>query len=138
MASRRRGRDRDEMKARRAATGFRQRPRGQLTNTLPTIELLSADQIEAIHEVGPGGHIFGAAQTLERYETAFYAPFLSDWRNYETWSEDGAKSATRRAHEIYQRLLADYEPPPMAPEIAEELDAFVARRIEEGGAIPED
>ena len=51
---------------------------------------------------------------------------------------DGAKSATRRAHEIYQRLLADYEPPPMAPEIAEELDAFVARRIEEGGAIPED
>ncbi len=94
--------------------------------------------LDAIREVGPGGHFFGAAQTLERYETAFYAPFLSDWRNYESWSEDGAKSATRRAHEIYQRLLADYEPPPMAPEIAEELDAFVARRIEEGGAIPED
>ncbi len=50
MASRRRGRDCDEMKARRAATGFRQATRGQLTNTLPTIELLSGDQIEAIHD----------------------------------------------------------------------------------------
>jgi trimethylamine--corrinoid protein Co-methyltransferase len=31
-------------------------------------------------------------------------------------------------------LLAEYEAPPMDPGIAEELDAFVARRQEEGGA----
>ena len=94
--------------------------------------------LDAIRDVGPGGHYFGTAHTLERYETAFYTPFLSDWRNFETWSEDGAKSATRRAHEIYKQLLADYEPPPMAPDIQEELEAFVDRRIAEGGAVPED
>ncbi len=94
--------------------------------------------LDAIREVGPGGHYFGTAHTLERYETAFYAPFLSDWRNFEAWAEDGAKGATERAHEIYKRLLAEFTPPPMAPDIAEELDDFVARRITEGGAVPED
>ena len=29
---------------------------------------------DAIAEVGPGGHFFGTAHTLERYETAFYRP----------------------------------------------------------------
>ncbi|MEQ9448678.1 MAG: trimethylamine methyltransferase family protein, partial [Rhodospirillaceae bacterium] len=38
--------------------------------------------VEAIAEVGPGGHFFGVSHTLERYETAFYEPLLSDWRNY--------------------------------------------------------
>ena len=47
---------------------------------------------------GPGGHFFGTAHTLERYETAFYRPILSDWRNFETWQADGARTATERAN----------------------------------------
>ena len=90
--------------------------------------------IEAIREVGPGSHFFQAAHTLARYEDAFYTPLLSDWRNYETWTEDGALDATQRAHRIWQALLAQYEPPPLDQGIAAELDAFVARRKEEGGA----
>ena len=31
-------------------------------------------------------------------------------------------------------MLAAYEPPPIDPAIKDELDAFVDRRIEEGGA----
>ena len=88
---------------------------------------------EAIREVQPGGHFFGAAHTLERYETAFYAPLISDWRNYETWEESGAETATQRAHKIYKRVLAEFEPPPLDPAVKEELEAFVARRTEEGG-----
>ncbi len=89
--------------------------------------------LEAMAEVGPGGHFFGAAHTLARYETAFYAPMVSDWRNFETWEESGGLSATMRANRIWKRLLADFEPPAMDEAIAEELDAFVARRSEEGG-----
>ena len=44
-------------------------------------------------EVGPHGHFFGAEHTQSRYATAFYAPFLSDWRNYEAWEEAGAVDA---------------------------------------------
>ncbi|MFQ5775748.1 MAG: trimethylamine methyltransferase family protein [Kiloniellaceae bacterium] len=90
--------------------------------------------LEAIRDVGPGGHFFGTAHTLARYETAFYQPILSDWRNYETWVEAGSLTATERANRIYKRLLAEYEPPPLDPAVREELDAFVARRKREGGA----
>jgi trimethylamine--corrinoid protein Co-methyltransferase len=84
--------------------------------------------LDAVAEVGPGGHFFAAAHTLERYESAFYRPMLSDWRNFETWQEDGAKTATERANAIWKQLLAEYVAPPLDPAVAEALDAFVARR----------
>jgi trimethylamine--corrinoid protein Co-methyltransferase len=84
--------------------------------------------LEAIAEVGPGGHFFSTAHTLERYRTAFYQPLLSDWRNFETWQADGARTATERANIVWKALLASYEPPPLDPTIAEALDAFVSRR----------
>ncbi len=89
---------------------------------------------EAIREVGPGGHFFGVGHTLERYETAFYAPILSDWRNFENWQLAGGEDATQRANKIFKQVLADYQAPPLDPAQAEELAAFVARRKEEGGA----
>lgn len=92
--------------------------------------------LDAIAEVGPGGHFFGTAHTLERYEHAFYTPILSDWRNFETWQEDGARSATERANGIWKRLLADYVPPPLEPSVAEALDAFIDRREREIGGLP--
>jgi trimethylamine--corrinoid protein Co-methyltransferase len=94
--------------------------------------------LDAMREVGPGGHYFGAQHTLARYQNAFYAPLLSDWRNYESWKEDGARDATQRAHRIYRQTLADYAEPPLDPAIKDELDAFAARRRAEGGATPTD
>jgi len=92
---------------------------------------------EAIKEVGSGGHFFGAAHTMERYRTAFYAPFVSDWSNFGQWTETGAKTATERANSIWKQVLRDFEPPAMDPAKIEELDAFIAKRTEEGGAPPE-
>jgi trimethylamine--corrinoid protein Co-methyltransferase len=92
--------------------------------------------LDAIAEVGPGGHFFGTAHTLERYETAFYTPLVSDWRNFETWQADGSRTATERANGIWKRLLAEAVPPPLDPAIATALDAFIERRkreIEAGG-----
>jgi trimethylamine--corrinoid protein Co-methyltransferase len=86
---------------------------------------------DAIAEAGPGGHFFGTAHTLERYETAFYTPLVSDWRNFETWQADGSRTATERANTIWKRLLAEAVPPPLDPAIAEALDAFVERRKQE-------
>ena len=86
---------------------------------------------EALADVGPGGHFFGSAHTLERYETAFYRPIVSDWRNFETWEADGARTATERANAIWKRLLAEAVPPPLDPGRAEALDEFVARRKRE-------
>ena len=94
--------------------------------------------VDAIADVGPGGHFFGTRHTLERYETAFYEPVLSDWRNFETWKSDGAVDTTRRATRVWRRLLDEYETPDMDPGIAEELTAFIRRRKQEGGATADD
>ena len=90
--------------------------------------------IEAIREVGPNGHFFGIQHTQDRYETAFYQPFLSDWKNFEAWEAAGSVWTAERAHMQFKRIIAEFEEPPMDAAIREELEAFVARRKEEGGA----
>jgi trimethylamine--corrinoid protein Co-methyltransferase len=90
--------------------------------------------IDAMREVGPGGHFFGAAHTMARYTTAFYQPMISDWRNYENWQEAGSPTAYEKANRLYKQLLDEYQQPAIEPERREELEAFVARRKEEGGA----
>ena len=93
--------------------------------------------LDAVRDVGPGGHYFGTAHTLARYETAFYSPILSDWRNHETWTEAGRPTTYDHANRVFKETLAHYERPPLDPAIEEELDAFVARRKKEGG-VPTD
>ena len=87
--------------------------------------------LDAMAEAGPGGHLFGTAHTLERYETAFYEPIVSDWRNFETWEEGGSQTATMRANRIWKQILEDYRQPPLDAAIDEELQAFIAKRKEE-------
>jgi trimethylamine--corrinoid protein Co-methyltransferase len=88
---------------------------------------------EAMKEVGPGGHFFGAAHTLARYEKAFYSPLLSDWRNFENWRLAGALDTAQRANQIWKQALADFTAPALDPAIDEALRDFVARRKEAGG-----
>ena len=90
--------------------------------------------MSSIREIEPGGHFFGTQHTLAHYETAFYSPLLSDWRNYETWKDAGGIDATTRAHMIYKDTIAKYEAPPMDAAVRAEIDDFIARREAEGGA----
>ncbi|MDD9857762.1 MAG: trimethylamine methyltransferase family protein, partial [Gammaproteobacteria bacterium] len=57
-----------------------------------------------------------------------YAPIVSDWSNFETWQENGRKTAARRAHALYQEVLENYTPPPLDPGVREHLEAYVAKR----------
>lgn len=89
---------------------------------------------DAVASVATGGHFFGAAHTMTRYDTAFYQPLVSNWQNYENWQLAGGKDATERATDVWKRALAEYEEPAMDPAIREELDAYVAQRREAIGA----
>ena len=89
---------------------------------------------DAMKEVGSNGHFFGIQHTQDRYETAFYNPFLSDWNNYENFEDRGSVWTHDRANKIYKQILEEFEPPAIDIAIDEELQAFVARRKEEGGA----
>ncbi|MBX2880659.1 MAG: trimethylamine methyltransferase family protein [Granulosicoccus sp.] len=89
--------------------------------------------LEAIADVGPGGHFFGTQHTQDRFKNAFYSPILSDWRNFESWEEAGRPDAMQKANKIWKERLALYEKPLLDPSIEEELSAFVAKRKSEGG-----
>ncbi|MEM8993064.1 MAG: trimethylamine methyltransferase family protein, partial [Pseudomonadota bacterium] len=79
-------------------------------------------------------HFLGSPHTMERYETAFYKPFLSNWDNFQNWENAGAEWTPVRANRMWKQILAEFEPPAMDPAIAEELTDFVNRRKAEGGA----
>lgn len=90
--------------------------------------------LDAIREAGAGGHFFGTAHTMERYEQAFHAPMLSNWDNYPNWQQRGGIDAAARANTVWKELLAQAEDPPLDLGTDEALSAYVARRKAEGGA----
>ena len=94
--------------------------------------------LDALIEVGPGGHFFGAAHTMQRYETEFYQPFSSDWSNFGTWTERGSQSADERATGLWQKIVNQARPAPHVDAArVEALVSFIDRRTGEGGAAPE-
>ena len=102
----------------------------------PSICATGPDEIalDAIKSVGNAGHFFGIQHTQDRYTTAFYQPFLSDWKNYEGWAAAGGVWTPERAHVMYKEIIGSFEAPPMDLAIREELSEFVTRRKAEGGA----
>ena len=110
--------------------------------------LRSVEAVEDILESGVARAVLGTAaatdpgfveQMVARFDDRIVvAVDVKDDRvMVRGWQEAGAPDATQRAHQLYKRILAEFEPPPLDPAIAEELDAFVAKRKEEGG-VPSD
>lgn len=99
---------------------------------------LSAGDIglDALKEVQPGGHFFGADHTMARYQTEFYQPVAADWSNFGTWSEAGAMDADQRATGIWEGILRN-PGPSIDPSRIDALRRFTAKRTSEGGALPE-
>jgi trimethylamine---corrinoid protein Co-methyltransferase len=88
----------------------------------------NAQALDAIREVGPGGHYLGCAHTQANFKQAFWKSDLLDYKPFETWSDEGSRDTQTLATARVEKLLGDYVQPPMDPAIREALDAFVAER----------
>lgn len=88
----------------------------------------NAQAMDAIREVGPGGHYLGCAHTQANFKSAFWKSDLLDYKPFETWEDEGARDTQILAGLRVERMLNDYQQPEMDPAIAEALAAFVARR----------
>lgn len=88
----------------------------------------NAQAMDAIREVGPGGHYLGCAHTQANFKEAFWKSDLLDYKPFETWSDEGARDTQSLAAARVEKLLGDYVQPPMDPETRAALDAFVAER----------
>lgn len=89
------------------------------------------EALETMREVPPGGHHLGTAHTLANFEQAFMMPELMNADSFEQWTVDGAKDAGQRGSDKARQLIADYQEPALADDVAEELRDFVDRRRSE-------
>jgi trimethylamine--corrinoid protein Co-methyltransferase len=84
--------------------------------------------MDAIREVGPGGHYLGCAHTQANFKSAFWRTDQFDYKPFETWYEEGARDTQALASERVAKLLGDYEAPPLDAGVSEALDDYVARK----------
>ncbi len=95
--------------------------------------------LDAIREVGPGGHFLGCAHTQDNFVTAFHQSNVADYASYEQWSQEGRLTAEQRANAVWKRMLAEYEDPGIDPARDEAMREFMAkRRAELPDALEED
>ena len=88
---------------------------------------------DALTQVQPGGHFFGADQTIERFEEAFYRPLVADLSNHGQWVEAGGLRADQRATDLWQAILAGFTPPAGADARAARIEDYIATRTKAGG-----
>ncbi len=84
--------------------------------------------MEALLTNGPGQHFLGADHTMANFKSAFWTSELADSNSFEQWQQDGSLTSIDRAYARWNRLLADYETPPLDGAVAEELVDWIAER----------
>jgi trimethylamine--corrinoid protein Co-methyltransferase len=88
----------------------------------------NAQAMDAIREVGPGGHYLGCEHTQKNFKSAFWKSDLLDYKPFETWEDEGARDTQALATARVEKMLNDYIQPPLDPGIAEGLADFVAAK----------
>ena len=79
-------------------------------------------------ESGIGGNFLGTGHTLANFRSANHRAELVDNNSFEQWTDDGRKTSEQRAFERWQKMLKEYEAPPIDPAIDEALLDYMARK----------
>ena len=88
----------------------------------------NAQAMDAIREVGPGGHYLGCEHTQSNFKTAFWKSDLLDYKPFETWEDEGALDTQALASKRVETLLANYQQPSIDPAINDALNDYIARK----------
>lgn len=81
--------------------------------------------MDAIREVGPGGHYLGCAHTQANFKSAFWRSDFLDYKPFETWSEEGERDTMTLANLKMEQMLTNYQQPAPDPAIVDALDAYI-------------
>ena len=88
----------------------------------------NAQALDAIREVGPGGHYLGCAHTQANFQSAFWRTDLFDYKPFETWQEEGGQDTISLASSRVKYLLENYAKPNLENGVEEALNAFVINK----------
>ncbi|MGB7317643.1 MAG: trimethylamine methyltransferase family protein [Planktotalea sp.] len=89
------------------------------------------DAMQAVRDVGPGGHYLGHPHTLENFQRAFFMPELFDNNSIEQWQAEGSVEITERALKQVRQMLGEYEEPKLDAGVNDALLDYIARRERE-------
>ena len=87
--------------------------------------------LQAVRDVGPGGHYLGHPHTLENFQRAFFMPEMFDNNSIEQWQAEGSIEINERALQRVKDLLNEYEEPKLDEGTNEALLDYIARRERE-------
>ena len=84
---------------------------------------------DVIANVGSDGNYLMEMHTVERCRSEFWTPAVVDRAGLEEWMDTGRKRAVDRAHERWQKLVAEHEDPPLDETTVRQLESFVEERV---------
>ncbi|MDG1414705.1 MAG: trimethylamine methyltransferase family protein, partial [Alphaproteobacteria bacterium] len=93
------------------------------------------EALQAVRDVGPGGHYLGHPHTLENFQRAFFMPEMFDNNSIEQWQAEGSVEINERALQRVKDLLNEYEEPKLDEGVNEALLDYIARREREIPAV---
>ena len=89
------------------------------------------EAMQAVRDIGPGGHYLGHPHTLENFQRAFFMPEMFDNNSIEQWQAEGGIQTNERALQRARDLLNEYEEPTLDACVNEALLDYIARRERE-------
>jgi len=112
---------------------------GAILRSLSPIEVssstLNATMIADV--INGDGHFLGHKDTLERMQTDFLYPSVSDRRDHEVWAADGSPDIRDVANKAAQRTLAEHFPVYLPVELDTELRQQFDIRLSVDQMLPE-
>ena len=91
--------------------------------------------MDVIRKVGFSGNYITEKHTMQNYRQEHYLPKFMVRQPYESWEDEGAKSAMDNARQRAREMLAKHQPRQLDPVIEKELEAYrvmvAGRPIEE-------
>jgi len=81
--------------------------------------------LNAIKEVGPGGHFLDKDHTFEHFRGEFYQPTLSNRDDFEGWCAKGSFQSMEAANKKYKEILEGYEVPELSADVDKDLLKFI-------------
>jgi len=78
--------------------------------------------VDVIKEVGPGGNFLAHEHTLKNFRKVEWFPKLTNRDKWSNWEAKGKMSMRQRARDEAKKILKEYHPPILSPELALELD----------------
>ena len=81
--------------------------------------------LDAIKEVGPGGHFLDKNHTFEHFRGELYQPTLSNRDDFADWYAKGSPQSIEAANKKYKEILDSYEVPELSADVDKDLLKFI-------------